>query len=100
MEAPSLPGLSQQLQESLDRKPVGFLSTSSSSPPSVSENDDSCRLTLIRFLGSGNLCQPSARRASAQGSPQGGRAIADGAARGADQPPVPSAACRWRTPRS
>jgi hypothetical protein len=48
------------------------------------------RLTLIRFLGSENLCQPSVRRASAQGSPQGGRAIADGAARGADQPPVPS----------
>src|SRR5206468_10939772 len=76
VESPPPPDLPQQLQELLDRNTVGFLSTSSSSPPSVSENDDSCRLTLIRFLGSGNLCQlspePSARRASAQGFPQGG----------------------------
>jgi len=39
-------------------RPIGFLSTSSSSPPSVSENDDLCRLTLIRFLGSGIYASP------------------------------------------
>src|SRR5437870_5375804 len=59
---------------------------------SVSENDDSCRSTLIRFLGSRNLCQlspePSALGAGAQGSAQARRAIAEGASRGADQPPV------------
>ena len=56
----SLPSdLPHQLQDLPDRKTVGFLSTSSSSPPSVSETDDSCLSTLTRFLGSGNLCQLS-----------------------------------------
>src|SRR5207244_4627483 len=97
------PDLKQQLQGFPDRKTVGLLLTSSSSPPCVSELRRSILLTPIRFLGSRRFI-PSERKGTSstrrsgltgrgsgagdQGLAQGGRAVADGAPRGGDQPTV------------